>query len=138
MHDPDPRRHRRLWRISTEIVLAISAVFFVAAAILFACSAQAHMKDRPDLDAWFNGLQSSGGYPCCSFVDGTTIADIDWDTTVVNGESRYQVRIDHNWITVSPEEVVTGPNKFGRAVAWIYKDGMGVTNIRCFMPGSQG
>jgi len=98
----------------------------------------AHMPDRPDLDAWFNGLQSSGGYPCCSQVDGSTLADVDWDTAVVNGVNHYRVRIDHVWIVVSPEEVVTGPNRFGQAIAWVYKDAMGVNNIRCFMPGAGG
>jgi hypothetical protein len=56
----------------------------------------------------------------------------------VNGENHYRVRIDYNWIVVSPEEVVLGPNRLGPAIAWVYKDSMGVTNIRCFMPGAGG
>lgn len=112
-----------------------SALFLLAAMLAIA---NAHDRSRPDLDAWFNGLSSKGGYPCCSYVDGSQLSDVDWDTAVVNGENHYRVRIDYNWIVVSPEEVVLGPNRLGPAIAWVYKDSMGVTNVRCFMPGAGG
>jgi hypothetical protein len=110
----------------------------VASSTLVAPNARAHIKDRPDLDKWMNSLASRGGYPCCSHVDGTTLADAEWDTAVVNGEIHYRVRLDQNWIVVSPEEVVEGPNLFGQAIAWIYRDSLGVPNVRCFMPGAGG
>ncbi len=96
--------------------------------------AHAHIPDRPDLDPWMLSLQSKGGYPCCSHVDGSVIPDAEWDTSVVNGEVHYRVRLNGEWIVVTREEVVEGPNKFGAAIAWFYKDTFGM-QIRCFMPG---
>lgn len=83
------------------------------------------------LKAWFDKLASSKGL-CCSFADGKTIEDVDWDT---QGGS-YRVRIDGVWINVPDAAVVTEANKFGPAVVWPYTDGNGVTQIRCFMPGA--
>jgi hypothetical protein len=119
----------------TRLSKIVSVLVIVAATYTMAI---AHVPERPDLDSWFNGLASSGGFPCCSFVDGSEIADVDWDTAVTNGTNHYRVRIDKKWIVVTPEEVVTGPNKFGRAVAWVYKDAAGEPSIRCFMPGAGG
>ena len=113
----------------------ISAVLAVAT-LLCVWPVLAHIKDHPELDAWMNELQSKGGYPCCSQADGSAVADVDWDTAVVNGENRYRVRISGVWIVVTPQEVVEGPNRFGPAVAWIYRDSVGVPNVRCFMPGA--
>jgi hypothetical protein len=101
------------------------------------------MHDRPDLNAWFNSLQSSGGYPCCSQIDGSTIADVDWDTTVVNGELHYRVRIEGEWVVVSDAEVVKAPNRYGPPIVWLYwinqPDGKPrIPQIRCFMPGAGG
>jgi len=129
-HDPWELPPQSDWWWKTILAVLVFIILIGMCAFAFA-----HMPDRPELDAWFNGLKSSGGYPCCSYVDGSTIADIDWDTAVVNGENHYRVRLNGNWIVVSPEEVVKGPNRYGPAVAWVYRDGMGVTNIRCFMPG---
>jgi hypothetical protein len=130
LKDPwEPRPPQSGWWWALVIIL-VGIIMLGMLAFAFA-----HMPDRPDLDTWFNRLASKGGFQCCSFVDGSSIADVDWDTTVINGESRYRVRIDHQWIVVSPEEVVEGPNKYGPAVAWIYRDSTGVPNIRCFMPG---
>jgi len=86
--------------------------------------------DSP-LKTWFDQLASGKGL-CCSFADGATVQDVDWDTQ--NG--RYRVRLDGQWIVVPDVAVVTEPNKFGAAVVWPYKDSDGATQIRCFMPGS--
>jgi hypothetical protein len=122
------------WLIVIVLVCAIMTGLIMA----FTWGASAHDHKRPDLDHWFDALQSSGGYPCCSYADGSMVADVDWDTSVVNGEDRYRVRIDGNWIVVSPQEVVTAPNRHGAAIAWIYKDSVGMPNVRCFMPGAGG
>lgn len=91
------------------------------------------------LKPWFDQLKSGKGL-CCSFADGLTVKDVDWDTAPVatadGNELRYRVRIDGHWIIVPPNAVVTEPNKFGRAVVWPYVDAAGVTQIRCFMPGA--
>lgn len=109
----------------------------LAASLAVPAPAGAHMHDRPDLDNWFNGLKSSGGYPCCSQVDGSTVADPDWDTTVVDGKPHYRVRVEGQWLVVTDEEVVDGPNRYGAPIVWVYhNDGMPM--VRCFMPGAGG
>lgn len=92
------------------------------------------------LKSWFDGLASGKGL-CCSFADGVSIRDVDWDTASVadaTGQAHivYRVRLDGQWIDVPPEAVVTGPNKFGPAVVWPYKGANGETLIRCFLPGA--
>ena len=114
-------------RLAALLVLALAA----------SSLAMAHMPDRRDLDTWFNGLVSGGGYPCCSSIDGSTLADVDWDTTVVDGKKHYRVRVEGQWIVITDEEVVKGPNKYGRPLVWIYhSDNKPV--VRCFMPGAGG
>ena len=83
------------------------------------------------LKAWFDRLASGKGL-CCSFADGVSVEDVDWDT---QGAS-YRVRINGQWVVVPDAAVVTEPNKFGPAVVWPYQDNAGVTQIRCFIPGS--
>jgi hypothetical protein len=94
------------------------------------------------LKSWFNNLASAKGL-CCSFADGKSIADVDWDTVPVAGADgdvavRYRVRIDGQWIVVPPEALITEPNRYGPAVAWPYNDSTGAILIRCFLPGAQG
>jgi hypothetical protein len=83
------------------------------------------------LKAWFDRLASGKGL-CCSFADGVTVEDVDWDTQ----DGRYRVRLDGRWIVVPDAALVTEPNRFGRAVVWPYQDASGATQIRCFIPGS--
>ena len=80
---------------------------------------------------WFDKLKSAKGL-CCSFADGLTIKDVDWDTK--NGS--YRVRLGGHWIVVPDDAVVPDPNIYGSAVAWPYQDANGITQIRCFIPGS--
>ena len=94
---------------------------------------------------WFDQLASGKGL-CCSFADGQSVADIDWDTKEVCGmskasllpdcEQHYRVRLNGEWIVVPKEAEVSEPNKFGPAVVWPYLDSEGVTQIRCFLPGA--
>jgi len=84
------------------------------------------------LKAWFDQLASSKGL-CCSFADGVSVQDVDWDTTT---DGRYRVRLDGKWVVVPDAAVVTEPNRFGPAVVWPYQDINGATQIRCFMPGA--
>ena len=120
----------------------MKSVLLFAIAVLFCVPANAHMHDRPDLNTWFNGLMSSGGSPCCAFVDGSTIADVDWDTTVVDGKVHYRVFVEGQWIVVTDEEVVKEPNRYGPSMVWIYHTspmgGPMQPAIRCFMPGAGG
>ena len=90
-----------------------------------------YAQNDPQLHLWFDKLSSGKGL-CCSFIDGTKIEDIDWDT---QGD-HYRVRIDGKWFVVPDAAVVTEPNRFGPAVVWQYKDFQGETQIRFFLPGS--
>ena len=77
------------------------------------------------LKPWFDRLASGKGL-CCSFADGFSVQDVDWDTQ----DGHYRVRI------VPDDAVVTEPNRFGPAVVWPDNDRYGNTQIRCFMPGA--
>jgi hypothetical protein len=83
------------------------------------------------LKGWFDRLASGKGL-CCSFADGVSVQDVDWDT---QGGS-YRVRLDGQWVSVPDAAVVSEPNKFGPAVVWPYQDTEGATQIRCFLPGT--
>jgi hypothetical protein len=85
------------------------------------------------LKSWFDQLASTKGL-CCSFADGVTIEDVDWDTGGAKGG--YRVRLGGEWIDVPEAALVKEPNKFGPAVVWPYRDVDGVTQIRCFLPGA--
>jgi hypothetical protein len=85
------------------------------------------------LKKWFDQLASGKGL-CCSFADGKSIEDVDWDTGA-DGQ-HYRVRLNGVWVDVPDAALVTEANKFGPAVVWPYQDENGVTQIRCFMPGS--
>ena len=109
-------------------VMALCMLVFVPSRV--SARDDGRYADSP-LKTWFDQLASGKGL-CCSFADGATVQDVDWDTQ--NG--RYRVRLDGQWIVVPDVAVITEPNKFGPAVVWPYKDGDGATQIRCFMPGS--
>lgn len=94
------------------------------------------------LKTWFDQLASGKGL-CCSFADGVSIEDVDWDSYCVPAIAslssmvcHYRVRLNKQWIDVPPKAVVTEPNKFGPAVVWPYQDMNGMTQIRCFIPGA--
>lgn len=109
----------------------------LATAFVLLCVLPAPARDGDNhgnhgqLKAWFDQLASGKGL-CCSFADGFTVKDVDWDT---DGGS-YRVRLDGEWITVPESALVTEPNKYGQAVVWPYKDANGATQIRCFLPGA--
>ncbi len=118
----------------------------LAAALAFPAAARDDGRFADSsLKKWFEGLHSDRG-SCCSFADGISVADVDWDT---EGD-HYRVRVcatapepgetwatckKKAWIVVPDLSVVTEPNKLGPAVVWPYTPG-GATLIRCFMPGT--
>ena len=83
------------------------------------------------LKPWFDRLASGKGL-CCSFADGFSVQEVDWDTQ----DGHYRVRIYGQWYVVPDAAVVTEPNRFGPAVVWSFNDRYGNTQIRCFMPGA--
>jgi hypothetical protein len=80
---------------------------------------------------WFDHLASDKGM-CCSFADGLSVSDVDWDMQ----DGHYRVLLHGEWIDVPDTAVVSGPNRYGPAVVWPYMDDKGNTNIRCFLPGA--
>ena len=86
---------------------------------------------KEPLHAWVDQLASGKGL-CCSFADGATVKDVDWD--IRNGH--FVVRLNRQWIEVPENAIVTVPNRAGVAIVWPYKDAEGATQIRCFLPGA--
>lgn len=84
------------------------------------------------LKDWFNSLSSPGGGPCCSYADGVSIDDVDWE---MKGD-HYRVRLDGVWYDVPDANIVQGKNRLGRAIVWPIKDEVGNVKIRCFMRGA--
>ena len=62
------------------------------------------------LKPWFDRLASGRGL-CCSFADGMSLQDVDWDTQ----DEHYRVRVYGQWLVVPDVAVVTEPNRFGPA-----------------------
>lgn len=99
---------------------------------------------NPQLHAWFDKLASGKGL-CCSFADGLSISDVDWDMkdghyrVYFSGATVNGVQVPDGWVDVPDDAVVTEPNRFGPAVVWPYLTYDGERSsvlIRCFMPGA--
>ena len=58
------------------------------------------------LKPWFDRLASGKGL-CCSFADGFSVQDVDWDTQ----DGHYRVRIYGQWFVVPDAAVVTEANR---------------------------
>lgn len=114
----------------------------ICGSLLLAClslgNARAHDAHRPELNDWFNRLESGRG-PCCSINDGTALADVDWESK----GGKYRVRIDGQWIDVPDDAVITEPNRDGRTMVWpmprVFDSNgnwgsFGIT-VRCFIVG---
>lgn len=115
--------------------MRLAIALLTAAACLFSSPTEARDDGRyanSPLKDWFNGLRSLKG-ACCSFADGVSIRDVDWDTS----GDHYRVRIDGDWYDVPDEAVVQEPNRLGPAVVWPYRGASGKWEIRCFMAGAQ-
>ena len=83
------------------------------------------------LKYWFDNLTSSNG-KCCSFADGFSVDEVEWDTD----DGHYRVRLHGQWVNVPNSSVVTEPNRYGPAVVWPHMDRDGNVYIRCFLPGA--
>ena len=118
--------------IGILIVFGIVVVLLILAFGLVR-PARAHIHGRPDLDAWTNSLRSPQGGQCCDSAEARTVEDPDYEGDPKGG---YRVRVDGEWLYVPEGRVIQGPNKYGPALVWPYKDLGGVMQIRCFLPGS--
>ena len=112
---------------------AITAVTLIVL-LVWHFAAHAHDHSRPELNSWFEGLNSGKG-PCCSNADGMALSDTDWE--VRNGH--YRVLIKGQWWDVPEEAVIQEPNRAGRTMVWPHYtwqlEKLLRIDIRCFMPG---
>ena len=86
------------------------------------------------LQPWFESLRNKLGLYCCAEADGHVLDDSEWDTK----DNNYRVFLQGEWTVVPDDAVLSGPNKFGKAIVW-FRDPWGVTpntHIQCFLPGS--
>ena len=109
---------------------ALAVVLLVAFGSSVLARDDGHYANDP-LKYWFDHLSSGNGM-CCSFADGLSVNDVDWDMQ----NSHYRVFLHGEWIIVPDSAVVTGPNRYGPAVVWPYLGSDGNLNIRCFLPGA--
>ena len=101
---------------------------------------------------WMANLSSKKGL-CCSFADGSTVKDVDWQVSegmacevfpsdAQNHQSgKYCVRLNGKWWLVPDNALIEEPNRYGPAVVWpIYVapggEALKLIGIRCFMPGA--
>jgi hypothetical protein len=87
------------------------------------------------LEPWFQSLQNKVGLYCCAKADGHPLDDGEWDIK----DNNYRVFIQGRWVVVPDDAVLSGPNKFGKAIVWFRNYPSRVTpdtRIQCFIPGS--
>jgi hypothetical protein len=119
-------------RIAPLRKYALAVVLLVAFGSSVLARDDGHYANDP-LKYWFDHLSSGNGM-CCSFADGLSVNDVDWDMQ----NSHYRVLLHGEWIIVPDSAVVGGPNRYGPAVVWPYLGSDGKLNIRCFLPGANG
>lgn len=120
------------WLAFAVIAIAAIIALLFSVRITPARDLEGRYANSP-LKGWFDHLASGKGL-CCSFADGVSIADVDWETK----DGHYRVRIEGEWYAVDDDAVITEPNKAGRTMVWPYMGDGKVVFIRCFMPGEMG
>ena len=113
--------------------------FLLAAAVILVRDPTGKWAGDP-LQPWFESLQNKVGLYCCARADGHPLDDGEWDIK----DNKYRVFIEGEWIVVPDDAVISGPNKFGKAIVWLVNQGEVETvlpplstRILCFMPGSE-
>ena len=92
------------------------------------------------LQPWFQSLKSKDGLYCCAKADGHPLEESEWDMKY----NHYRVFVTGEWAVVPDHAVISGPNKFGKAIVWLWpREVLAWGNsaselIRCFIPGSGG
>ncbi len=130
VHPTPPARMGKAWFYLA--MLCASALATLPATASRARDLEGRYTDSP-LHDWFNQLKSGKGL-CCSFADGTSVEDPDWNIR----DGHYRVRIDANWYDVPDDAVIDEPNRAGKTMVWPYYSDGKLIYIRCFMPGDMG
>ena len=110
----------------------------LAAAVILIRDPTGKWANEP-LRPWFEALKNKTGLVCCAEADGHPLDESEWDIK----DNHYRVFVQGGWVVVPDLAVISGPNKFGKAIVW-FMDQAGVedvlpplsTRILCFMPGS--
>jgi hypothetical protein len=117
---------RRLMMLLRALLLVAGALIFVSGTALAVDRGQ--FENVPDdIRAWFKGVRSPAGVPCCDISDGH--------------RTEYDVRAGAYWVPINglwwrvPEKAIirNAGNPLGEAVVW-YVSLRGSIEIRCFVP----
>jgi hypothetical protein len=82
-------------------------------------------------------LRNKTGLVCCAEADGHPLDEGEWDVK----DNHYRVLVNGEWAVVPDNALISGPNKFGKAIVWLWPQEIGAwsgpgSSIRCFIPGS--
>ena len=88
-------------RVLRMKALLAALIFFLGAFVPVQARDDGRYANEP-LHASFDHLASGNGL-CCSFADGFSVQDVDWDTQ----DGKYRVRLYGEWIIVPDNAVVT-------------------------------
>jgi hypothetical protein len=105
----------------------VRLALLLAAAVILIRDPTGKWAGNP-LEPWFQSLQNKFGRYCCAEADGHPLDDGQWDIK----DNKYRVFIEGEWSVVPDQAVISGPNKFGKAIIWFTDP----TRIHCFIPGS--
>lgn len=109
-------------------------LLLVLLSTLIVVPALAHDHEHPELNQWYQGLNSGMG-ACCDGSEAVHLADVDWESK----DGHYRVKLDGDWYDVPDKAVLPGPNLDGRTLVWpwtIWVGGKKMYGIRCFLPGT--
>ena len=108
------------------LLLVLGALIFVSGTVRAVDRGQ--FENVPDdIRAWFKGVRSPAGVPCCDISDGHRT---EYDVR----SGAYWVPINGLWWQVPEKAIVRNAgNPLGEAVVW-YVSLRGNIEIRCFVP----
>jgi hypothetical protein len=116
----------------------VRLALLLAAAVILVRDPTGKWANDP-LQPWFESLRNQIGLSCCARADGHPLDDGEWDVK----DNTYRVFVQGEWIVVPDNAVILGPNKFRKAMVWLWPHdvaafgGSDSNLIICFMPGSE-
>lgn len=108
-------------------LLSLTVCAFALTGAAYALDNGQHSNVPADIRAWFKGVVSASGVPCCDISDGRRTA---YDVR----QGTYWVPIDGLWWQVPERAIIRNQgNPVGEAVVW-YVNLRGNIVINCFVP----
>ena len=125
---------RRATRFETRHLFEFKRLGLALPVVLLGLMSVAHAVDNgqfenvpSDVRAWFKGVRSPAGVPCCDIADGHR-------TSYDMRGGAYWVPIEGEWMQVPDKAIIRdGGNPVGEAVVW-YVHHRGAIIISCFVP----